>query len=719
MANVRFTREILLIALAVASVHLGSVHDAYGKPGDADEDGYSDAVELSLGSDPFDAASTPADFDRDHIPDALDADDDNDGVADTRDAFPFNPLEYADTDGDGIGNNADNDDDNDCYADEIERDLGANPMNPRSIPDDFDSDCSPDAIDNDDDGDGVIDVLDRFPLDPAEYADGDSDGVGDMGDLDDDNDGVADTVDAFPFDPTEQTDIDGDGTGDHRDLDDDNDGVEDIKDLFPADPTEWSDLDGDGIGDNKDPDSAFDGFEGDDLNGWEVLISGGGSVTVVKEALHSQEYGCNGEGPVVLTKRLPHHADFLVVDMWFLLIRGDSPRVNFLGTGGQAISSVDLPLGDRMGRWGRVRLVREATSGQTVVYKDGEKIARVVDEGARMLIAGYSITIAYGSAAYIDDVSHSFSADLDGDGIPNEEDTDDDDDGVADAEDIFPLDVTECKDTDGDGKGNNADDDDDNDGLPDWYDAFPDDAAEWADTDADGLGDNADEDDDADGTSDVQDDFPRWSAESVDSDGDGVGNGTDPDNDNDGLSDEEEIAAGADVFDTDSDDDGVADGDEPRPTEDTDGDGLPNVLDPDSDNDGIMDGTEMGVTEEKILLRAASFKGISGSQRGSPSLVFDRDPTTTTDPLNADTDGGGLSDGVEDANHNGFRDIGEFDPTNAVDDTLPQFFTGNRGGCGLAPVGNAMCAEHALIIILAFLIPLLIWVISAAFFKGR
>ena len=40
----------------------------------------------------------------------------------------------------------------------------------------------------------------------------------------------------------------------------------------------------------------------------------------------------------------------------------------------------------------------------------------------------------------------------------------------------------------------------------------------------------------------------------------------------------------------------------------------------------------------------------------------DRDPATTTDPTNPDTDGDGLSDGQEDANQNGQVDPGESSP---------------------------------------------------------
>ncbi|MCQ8890454.1 thrombospondin type 3 repeat-containing protein, partial [Pseudoalteromonas carrageenovora] len=58
-------------------------------------------------------------------------------------------------------------------------------------------------------------------------------------------------------------------------------------------------------------------------------------------------------------------------------------------------------------------------------------------------------------------------ADIDGDGINNEIDTDDDNDGVPDFEDVFPYDITEALDTDLDGVGNNKDLDDDNDGISD------------------------------------------------------------------------------------------------------------------------------------------------------------------------------------------------------------------------------------------------------------
>ena len=65
------------------------------------------------------------------------------------------------------------------------------------------------------DGDGVADVLDMFPDDPAEWADTDGDGTGNNQDLDDDNDGMPDTWEtAYGLDPLVDDaaqDADGDG----------------------------------------------------------------------------------------------------------------------------------------------------------------------------------------------------------------------------------------------------------------------------------------------------------------------------------------------------------------------------------------------------------------------------------------------------------------------------------------------------------------------------
>jgi hypothetical protein len=116
-----------------------------------------------------------------------------------------------------------------------------------------DRDGIPNDADPDDDGDGVPDATDAFPLEPEEWADRDGDLIGDNLDADRDADGKGD-------------DEDGDGTPDHEELDADGDGVPRAGavpwDAFPLDPKEWRDSDGDGVGDNADPDPDGDGRPG-------------------------------------------------------------------------------------------------------------------------------------------------------------------------------------------------------------------------------------------------------------------------------------------------------------------------------------------------------------------------------------------------------------------------------------------------------------------------
>ncbi len=137
-----------------------------------------------------------------------------------------------------------------------------------------------------------------------------------------------------------------------------------------------------------------------------------------------------------------------------------------------------------------------------------------------------------------------------------------------------------------------------------------------------------------------------------------TGGSSGEDTDGDGLTDDEETAIGTDPNDADSDDDGVSDGAEPSGDEDTDGDGLINALDPDSDNDGLWDGTELGLDCDGAGTNAATGKCRADADGGA----------TKTDPLDADTDDGGVSDGAEDSNLDGKVDEGEGDPNDASDD---------------------------------------------------
>ena len=307
-----------------------------------------------------------------------------------------------------------------------------------------------------------------------------------------------------------------------------------------------------------------------------------------------------------------------------------------------------------------------------------------------------------------DDVS---GQDSDGDGIPDAEeptvgtnplDADTDDDGIPDGEELTAgLDPTN-PDTDGDGIQDGTET-----GVTDPV-ADPDGAGPlmgtnpftfMPDADPSTTTDPLDADTDNDGLTDGTEDANQDGASpntigGTGTDGSGETDPNNPDTDGDGLTDGEEVnVLGTDPLDTDTDDgtvdDGteVANGTEPVSTpsddvsgQDSDGDGIPdaeeptvgtNPLDadtdddgipdgeeltagldptnPDTDGDGIQDGTETGVTDP-----VADPDG-AGPLMGTNPFTFmpDADPSTTTDPLDADTDNDGLTDGTEDANQDG------------------------------------------------------------------
>ncbi|MYJ54496.1 MAG: hypothetical protein F4090_06295, partial [Nitrospira sp. SB0672_bin_25] len=189
----------------------------------------------------IDLPQMAGDADGDGVGNILDSDDDSDGIADFEDAFPHDPNEWADSDNDRVGDNAD------AFPDDRREQF------------DTDSDGIGDQADTDDDGDGVADGDDDYPLDT------DNDAIDNAEDPDDDNDGVEDGDDAFPLDSEETADFDGDGIGNNADTDDDNDGTLDADDAFPLDPAESADTDGDGVGDNADelPNDASEQFDTD------------------------------------------------------------------------------------------------------------------------------------------------------------------------------------------------------------------------------------------------------------------------------------------------------------------------------------------------------------------------------------------------------------------------------------------------------------------------
>ena len=162
------------------------------------------------------------------------------------------------------------------------------------------------------------------------------------------------------------------------------------------------------------------------------------------------------------------------------------------------------------------------------------------------------------------------------------------------------------------------------------------------DTDGDGLGDGQEDGLDA----------IFWDGD-LDGDGNPDVGGTDPAY---FVPDSDPLTT-TDPLDLDSDEDGLVDGDE-----DLDGDGArsPGETDAsltDSDLDNLTDGLELGLTVGTLDTDGNVF-------------VADRDPATTTDPTLADTDGGGVPDGIEDQNQDGGVDTWETDPNVGADEAL-------------------------------------------------
>ena len=149
---------------------------------------------LTLDNCPLDYNANQANFDGDTLGNVCDPDDDNDGVADSGDAFDFDPTESVDTDGDGIGNNSDSDDDNDAVIDTSDN----CPSNSNDNQANFDGDSQGDACDTDDDNDGWTDTAENscgtVALDNLSVPeDTDGDLSCNVVDTDDDNDQLPDS----------------------------------------------------------------------------------------------------------------------------------------------------------------------------------------------------------------------------------------------------------------------------------------------------------------------------------------------------------------------------------------------------------------------------------------------------------------------------------------------------------------------------------------------
>lgn len=417
---------------------------------DSDGDGLSDARETAIGTSPTNvdsdgdglndsAEATPdvaLDTDGDGLIDALDSDDDGDGVPTSTE------LAENDTDGDGIGDFLDPDDDGDgiLTADESG---------------DSDGDGTPDYLETDSDGDGVSDA--REVALGTDRTNADSDG-----------DGVADGVEA-PDGPV--VDSDGDGTIDALDTDDDNDGIPTATEVAAGD------TDGDGTPDYLDPDDDGDGIltsaesgdsDGDGIPNYLDVDSDNDGLTDSREIVL-------GTDPTVTDSDGDGVSDGTEAG-------GDPPLDTDADGTIDALDTDDDGDGILTSDEGTLDTDQDGTPDYLDTDSDGDGIADS-DEGDGDL-DGDGIPDFLDSDDDGDGIlTANETGDSDGDGIPDYRETDSDDDGIPDAREV----VIGTDPTSGDSDG---------DGITDLVEAGDDPPL---DTDGDGIIDALDEDDDGDG----------------------------------------------------------------------------------------------------------------------------------------------------------------------------------------------------------------------------
>jgi hypothetical protein len=548
------------------------------------------------------------------------------------------------------------------------------------VPDDGDG--SGVAGDNPCRGGATTDCDDNCPADPnPDQADQDGDGVGDVCDADVDGDGLDAAAEAAAGTDPRNPDSDGDGLSDglevlgpdgvkssgdevgtdptKADTDDDglDDGVEDanrngVIDAGETDPTK-ADTDGDGWGDKAEQDCGTD-----PLAATDVPVDSDGDTTCDPLDDDDDDDGLLDTIEAALgTDPLDPDSD------------GDglSDGLEVLGPDGLADS------GDEVGT--------DPLNADT----DGDGLDDGVEDANRNGVVDAGET-------------DPTRADTDGDGWG---------DALEPACGSDPTDALDVPlDTDGDGTCDALDDDKDGDGLSDAEEAALGTDPLLADSDGDGLDDGAE----VLGADGVRNTGDETDPSNPDTDGDGLLDGVevahacldpnDPDTDGDGLSDGVELADGACTLpcddDTDRDDwsDGaeVACGSDPCSPQsvpvDTDGDGECDVLDPDDDGDGVLDGDEAALGTDPLNPDSDGDGLSDGLEAYGPDGIPASGDEVGTSPTNPDSDGDLIPDGQEDANRNGVVDPGETNPVLADTDG-DGWSDGAERGCGTNPLSDA------------------------------
>ena len=599
-----------------------------------DNDGLTD-LEEDLNNngqvDPGETDPTLADTDNDTIDDHLD----NCPVTSNQDQQNTDVTLSQQQDslvlGDGLGDACDPDDDNDLLDDEDED------LNQDNIVDALESD----PFDPDSDSDGVIDGLDNCPLTSSvDQTDTDNDGEGNACDLDDDNDGLSDIDESEQNTDSLVPDTDTDGIGDLEDncpLDSNfNQQNTDLELSLAPNPVVAGDSQGDICDDDDDNDGLLDLEE--DLNSTGAIEAG------ETDPLNPDTDG-DGDLDGADNCRLDSNSDQTDFDGD---LAGDACDPNDDNDG---LDDVDEDLdGDGILDPGETDPFDRDTDDD--LREDHvDNCPRVPNNNQLNTDESFNISDALGDACDNDDDNDGLDddqEDVNSNSIVDAGETDplipdSDGDGVIDGSDNCPLTSSvDQTNTDQDSEGDACDDDDDNDGVSDVDESVNQTDPLVADTDSDGV-------------SDLTDNCPliqNLNQENTDKSlaalpntlivGDELGNVCDPDDDNDGLADQQE-----DVNDT-----GAIEAGETNP------------LNPDTDGDGRLDGAD-------------------NCRLDSNNDQADFDQDLAGDACDPDDDNDGLDDTQEDLDGDGFLDPDETSPFNA--DTDGDGVTDNLDNCGRVP----------------------------------
>jgi outer membrane protein OmpA-like peptidoglycan-associated protein len=679
---------------------------------------------LDAGTDGLcDAPSSVYDTDRDGIPNHLDLDSDDDGIADLSEAG----HRAVDATNDGM---ADGPYGANGWSNALETAVDSGVLNYTLL--DTENDDIPDFIDLDSDGDGAFDLAevgksavdtnadgridassldaDKDGLRAAADADetkygfpsvavgtfnADTDGIPDPYDplagalSDSDADGFPDAVECAGGWPCPDTDLDGTPNYMVGLLDDDGDGVPNNMDSAPADPNVCKDTDLDTC-----DDCSVTGADGS-----------GGSVT--GDGLDSDTDGlCNAGDPDDDNDGVLDGPDSAPLDPNVCkdtdLDTCDDCAVTGANASGGSVTNDGLDTD------------ADGTCDATDPDKDNDGVLDGADSAPLNpnvckdtdldTCDDCAVTGANASGGSVT----NDGPDTDVDGICDAREDDDDNDGVLDGVDSAPLDPNVCKDTDldtcddcavtganasggsvtndgldtdVDGACDASDDDDDNDGVLDGTDSAPLNPNLCKDTDADGCDDCAVTGADESGGS-ITNDGP-------DSDTDGICDAREDDDDNDGVLDGTDSAPlnpnqCRDVDDDSCDDCAVtgADGSGGNLGNDgldTDTDGECDAGDVDDDNDGVSDGSDSAPLDPALC------QDTDADTCDDCAVTQDDESGGDPDNDGTDTDGDGTCDAGADSDGDGVPIPTDLDADN---DGIPNALENLEGIDPLADADN-------------------------------